>query len=184
MKLIAGLGNPGRGYKKTRHNTGYMFVDSILSKLKLKEKEDKTFNACIACEVVAGEKIVFAKPLTYMNSSGDAVRKIVDYYHIPISDVLIVYDDVDLDLGKMRIRKEGSSGGHKGMQSIIDALNTKEIKRIRIGIGHADIDVIDYVLGKFSKEERKIIGEVFDKAEKIINDFASLDFDNLMNRYN
>ena|SRR5690554_2567757 len=154
MKLIVGLGNPGDRYKNTRHNIGFMFLDELKNDLNLEFSLNKQLKSLIAFANINGEKIIFAKPQTFMNLSGEAVLSIVNYYKLEIEDIVIVYDDLDLPTGKIRIRKTGSSGGHKGMSNIIQLLKTSEIKRIRIGImNNSNIDTIDYVLGKFTIDE-------------------------------
>ena len=131
-----------------------------------------------------GEKHFIVKPITYMNLSGEAVRAVCDYYKKTSDDVIVIYDDMDLDLGKVRIRKNGSSGGHNGIKSIIAHLNTDVFKRIRIGIGHKPADAIDYVLGCFSKNDQNILNNVFDKAPNMIDDLIYKGIDYIMNNYN
>ena len=158
MKLIVGLGNPGKQYKDTRHNVGFMFVDNIVSKLNLKFTLDKALKCEILQTNINGEKVIFMKPMTYMNLSGDSVYLVKNYYKVEIEDILVIYDDLDLETGKIRIRPNGSSGGHKGIQSIINNLGTKDVKRVRIGIDKVSSDkTIDYVIGNFSKQDIEII---------------------------
>lgn len=185
MKLIVGLGNPGKQYKDTRHNIGFMFVDNIVDKLNLKFTLDKALKCEILQTNINGEKVIFMKPMTYMNLSGDSVYLVKNYYKINTEDILVIYDDLDLKTGALRIRSNGSSGGHKGIQSIINNLGTKEIKRIRIGIDKVSSDkTIDYVIGNFGKEEREIINITIEKAYDILIDFLSLSFEQVMSRYN
>lgn len=185
MKVIIGLGNPGHKYEKTRHNVGFMFVDRIVKELKGKITLNQKLRSEIYETNLLGEKVLFVKPITYMNLSGEAVRLIVDYYKVDLDDILVIYDDLDLPTAKIRIRKSGSSGGHKGMQSIINHLHTDQIKRVRIGIDSPlKDDTIDYVLGKFSKEESKLIDKTLDLTYDIIIDFIKKSFDDLMNTYN
>lgn len=183
MKLVVGLGNPGLTYKKTRHNIGFMFIESIEKDLKLDFKLDKKFKAMVCKEKINGEDVIFAKPITYMNNSGEAVKEIVDFYQIASEDILVIIDDMDLPVGKMRIRRNGSSGGQKGLKSIINLLHTEEIKRIRIGIGKGD-DAVNHVLGKFSKIEKESIDLIMDKALYILKDYLELSFENFMSKYN
>src|SRR5690554_2068026 len=158
MKLIVGLGNPGKKYSKTRHNVGYMFVDDVVDKLKGKFSIDKQKKCEIFQTVIDGEKVIFIKPLTYMNLSGQSVYEVSKFYKIDVEDILVVYDDLDLDVGRIKIKPTGSSGGHNGIKSIIENMGTSDIKRVRIGIAKAsDRDVVDYVLGNFSKNEKKDI---------------------------
>lgn len=185
MKVIVGLGNPGKKYANTRHNVGFLFVDSVVKSLGGKFTLNSKLRSELFLTNIQNQKVLFVKPITYMNLSGDSVRLIVDYYKVNIDDILVIYDDLDLPCGKIRIRDNGSSGGHKGMQSIIDHLKINDIKRVRIGIDSTyRKDVIDYVLGNFSKEEFDIINNVLDKSTKIIEDFIQKSFDDLMNTYN
>lgn len=183
MKLVVGLGNPGLTYKNTRHNIGFMFIESIEKDLKLDFKIDKKFKAMICKEKIDDQDVLFVKPITYMNNSGEAVKAIVDFYQIDTEDIIIIVDDMDLPVGKVRIRRNGSSGGQKGLNSIISLLQTNEIKRIRIGIGKGE-DAINHVLGKFSKIERESIDLVMDKATYILKDYLELSFENFMSKYN
>lgn len=183
MKLIVGLGNPGLTYKKTRHNIGFMFIESIEKDLKLDFKIEKKFKAMVCKEKIDGEDILFVKPITYMNNSGEAVKAIVDFYQIALEDILVIVDDMDLPIGKVRIRKNGSSGGQKGLNSIISLLHSNEIKRIRVGIGKGD-EAVNHVLGVFSKEERELIDSIIDKAYYIVKDYLALSFENFMSKYN
>lgn len=185
MKLIVGLGNPGKQYKDTRHNVGFMFVDNIVNKLSLKFSLDKALKCEILQTNINGEKVIFMKPMTYMNLSGDSVYLVANYYKVEYEDILVIYDDLDLETGKIRIRPNGSSGGHKGIQSIINNLGTNNIKRVRIGIDKVSSDkTIDYVIGNFSKQDREIIDISIEKAIDIVSDFISLPFEQLMSRYN
>ena len=155
MKLIVGLGNPGKQYELTRHNVGFLCLNSLEDRLNLSFKLDTKLQAMIATTLYKGEKCLFVKPQTYMNLSGEAVGKISKYYKVALEDILIIYDDMDLPFGSLRLREKGSAGGHNGIKSIISHLNTDSFKRIRVGIsGHANIDAKDYVLGHFSKDEQ------------------------------
>ncbi|MGD9886569.1 MAG: aminoacyl-tRNA hydrolase [Bacilli bacterium] len=185
MKLIVGLGNPGLRYKKTRHNVGFMFVDSFLKKVKQKAIMNKGLKAEIAMFNFQNEKLVVIKPQTFMNLSGDAVFQTMNYFRMMPQDVLVVYDDLDLPEGKIRIRPSGSSGGHKGMASIIDLLKTDQIKRIRIGISKDEqLETVDYVLGTFNDEGKEAIKAITDISEKIIEDYLNMPFEDFMSRYN
>ena len=161
MKLVIGLGNPDGKYLNTRHNAGFMVIDELSSRLNLKVSRKECFS-------LLGEKAetVYAKPQTYMNSSGDAVKCLLRRFDATVKDLLVVYDDLDLPLGKIRIRHGGSSGGHKGIQSIIDCLADTGFTRVRLGISGADKpkDVIKYVLSDFKKEEKEILKEALGKA--------------------
>lgn len=184
MKLIVGLGNPGRAYHNTRHNVGFIFVDEVVCKLKGKFLLDRQKKAEIYETNIKNEKVIFIKPQTYMNLSGEAVNLVAKFYKIDVSDILVIYDDLDLELGRIKIRPTGSSGGHKGIQSIIDTLNTQNIKRVRIGIARNDADVIDYVLGKFTKNEKIVIDLSLEKGYDIIYDFVDKSIEDMMSKYN
>ena len=180
MKLVVGLGNPGKEYENTRHNIGFMALDHYLLDESFKQKE----NYLILEKMIDGEKVLFLKPLTFMNESGIAVRRVVDFYHIDIKDVLVIYDDMDFEVGSYKLKLSGSSAGHNGIKSIISHLGTEDFNRLRIGISKSDGDTINYVLGKFSKEDYAKICDVFNISDKIIEDFASMEFDKIMSKYN
>ncbi len=184
MKLIVGLGNPGKEYEKTRHNAGFLLIDRLCEKLGLKLDKNKC-KALYGIYRHNGEKIIIAKPQTYMNLSGDAVSSLMHFYGIKTEDLIVIHDDLDLPVGKLRLRLQGSSGGQKGMASIIDALGTNAINRIRIGISNdKDIDTKDYVLGRFSKEDEAVLRDVLDKgADAVIYAFDH-DFDLVMTKFN
>lgn len=185
MKLIVGLGNPGKKYQETRHNVGFMFVDKIANDLGIKFTLNKQLKSEIAEANVKGEKVILIKPQTFMNLSGEAVRSVQNYYKIELEDILVIYDDLDLPTGKIRIRKSGSSGGHKGMQNIIELIKTQEVKRVRIGIdSEYKKDTIDYVLGKFSIDERIQIDQSISIASSMLNSFIVDSFDDFMNKFN
>ena len=184
MKLIAGLGNPGIEYEKTRHNAGFLLIDRLCDKLGVRLDKNKC-KAQYGIYRHNGEKIIIAKPQTYMNLSGQAVSSLMRFYDVDVKDLIVVHDDLDLPVGKLRLRRQGSSGGQKGMGSIIEQLGTSQIDRIRIGISNDKrIDTKDYVLGRFSKEDEKILDEVLDKgAEALIYAFDH-DFDVVMSKFN
>lgn len=186
MKLIVGLGNPGKKYENTRHNIGFMMVDTFAEDNNLTFKLEPRFEAFLAEFIYKGEKTLLAKPITYMNLSGRAIQKIVQYYKIEIEDVIIVHDDLDLSTGKIRLREKGSSGGHNGLKSIIECLNTQDFKRIKIGISKSqENDVVDYVLGKFSKIEMETLKETLLKSDDILKTFIEQkEFKNVMNKFN
>ena len=186
MKLIVGLGNPGKQYEFTRHNVGFLAMDKIGDKCSLSFKFESSFNAMVAMQNVCGEKCIFVKPQTYMNLSGEAVGKIAKYYKVDIADILVIYDDMDLPLGALRLREKGSAGGHNGIKSIIAHLNTQEFKRIRVGISsHANIDAKDYVLGKFSKDELATLEILKEHISQAVLDFINKEtFVIIMGKYN
>lgn len=183
MKIIVGLGNPGKEYVNTRHNIGFMFVDEVAKTNNLSFYLDKSKRAELATGTIKGEKVVLVKPITYMNLSGEALRLVMDYYKVGVEDIIVIHDDLDLPTGKLRIRANGSSGGHNGLKSIIANIKTQEFKRIKIGIDKKGA-VIDYVLGKFSKMELEEISKVLFNASNIIDDYLSDSFINLMSKYN
>lgn len=159
MKLIVGLGNPGKEYENTRHNSGFIVMDELAKELNV-SIEQKKFKALIATTRIAGEQVLLMKPQTYMNNSGEALIEAVNFYHIKTEDILVIYDDLDLPIGKIRLREKGSAGGQNGMKNIIAHLHTQEFKRIRVGIGKdARVPVIDWVLGKIRKEDRAAFQE-------------------------
>lgn len=180
MKLIVGLGNPGKEYEGTRHNVGFSFIDFYLGNVSFKEKN----TAMIYEKDINGEKVIFMKPLTFMNESGLAVRKYVNYYKINIDDILIIYDDMDFEVGTFKIKKNGSAAGHNGIKSIISHLGTEEFKRIRIGISRNKNDKVNYVLGKFSKEDIEKLDVVYKKVGNALDDFFKMDFERVMSKYN
>ncbi len=185
MYLIAGLGNPGREYEGTRHNTGFLAVDALAARLGT-GIPGRIFLGLAGRALIGSEKVILLKPQTFMNNSGESIRAAADYYHIPPEQVLVFYDDVNLDVGSVRVREKGSAGGHNGMKSIIAHLGTQDFPRIRLGIGErpAQTDLIDYVLGHFTKAEREKIDEAArdaaDAAVLYLTEGASA----AMNRYN
>ena len=184
MKLVVGLGNKGREYENTRHNMGFMLVDRYLQYKNITDKFKEKFNAIYIETTINNEKVIFIKPMTYMNNSGIAVRAFVDFYKLNSEDVLVISDDLDLDLGKFRLRRNGSSGGHNGLKSIISHLGTDNFKRLRIGISNDKDDVINYVLSKFSKKELSEIDTMFDTLVDVLDDYFVMDFTSLMSKYN
>ena len=184
MKLIVGLGNPGKEYEKTRHNIGFMTIDKFASKLGVEINKDK-FNGLYCDTLIGGEKVILLKPQSYINLSGEVIRKYIDFFKINIEDVLIIHDDLDLPVGIYRVKQQGSSGGHNGLKNIELHLGTQEYKRIKIGISNNKLmDTKDYVLGKLSKEETEEIEKVKDIVLDILDDYFKLDFNSLMNKYN
>ena len=184
MKLVVGLGNKGREYENTRHNMGFMLIDRYLQYKNITDKFKEKFNAIYIETTINNEKVIFIKPMTYMNNSGIAVRAFVDFYKLNSEDILVISDDLDLDLGKFRLRRNGSSGGHNGLKSIISHLGTDNFKRLRIGISNDKDDVINYVLSKFSKKELNEIDTMFDTLVDVLDDYFLMDFTSLMSKYN
>lgn len=184
--VIVGLGNPGKQYEKTPHNVGFMVLDAIAKENQIVFRLEQKHQAMIGEGMIQGKKCYLIKPLTYMNLSGISVKSFMDYYHLDIHELMICFDDMDLPLGKIRIRKSGSSGGHKGMKSIIEQLHTTDIYRIRIGIDKPEegCSVVDYVLHKLSKKELTLLQETIDLAPRMIEDCVQNGIDHMMNIYN
>ena len=184
MKLIVGLGNPGKEYEKTRHNIGFMSLD-YYCKVKNIKFENKKFNGIYAEKVINGEKIIFLKPQSYINLSGEVIIKFINYFKIDKNDVLIISDDLDLKIGVYKLKPKGSAGGHNGLKNIEFNLKTQEYKRLKIGIANdKTIETKDYVLGEIKKENLEIYNKIFEITNKIIDDFVIMNFDLLMNKYN
>lgn len=181
LKLIVGLGNPGKEYENTRHNIGFMIIDTYLNVSKYQEK----FNGLYYEKMVNGEKIIFLKPQTYMNNSGNSVGKFASYFNINSEDILVIQDDLDHNFGDYKLKNNSSSGGHNGIKSIISALGTENFPRLKIGIAtEKNKDVIDFVLGKFSKKEMEIINKNMPIYKEIIDSFINNGIDKTMNVYN
>ena len=183
MKLIAGLGNPGLSYFNTRHNIGFEVIDKLCGLYNINMTSQH--KALMGIGMIDDIKIILAKPQTYMNLSGECVRDFVLYFHIDIRDILVIYDDMDLDVGVLRLREKGSAGGHNGIKNIIDHLKTNEFRRVRVGISKdKDKNTIDSVLGKFKEDEKKVIDEKIEKIANLIEDFVKYDFNKVMSMYN
>ena len=184
MKLIVGLGNPGPGYARNRHNVGFQCVERFIRRHNLAH-ERVLFKALVTTGQMGDIKVVLARPLTFMNLSGQAVRPLLRWYHVALPDLLVVYDDLDLPLGKIRLRQRGGSGGHKGMRSIIEALGSEEFPRLRIGIGrprHGDPQ--DYVLSDFTPDESILMEGVYERAVNAIELFIAEGIVAAMNKCN
>ena len=184
MKLIVGLGNPGKEYENTRHNIGFMIVDQYAKYYNLDNFKNK-FNGSFLKVYRNGEYFIILKPLSYMNLSGTVVKKFVDFYKIKASDILIIHDDLDLPIGKIKIKAKGSSGGHNGIKNIIENLKTEEFARFKIGIDKdTNKQIKDYVLDKFSKKELDVIDKIYNFSSDIIDDFLDKDIEKVMSKYN
>lgn len=184
MKLIVGLGNPGREYEKTRHNTGFNVLDLISKELNIDINRDD-FKGLYGKGNINGETVILLKPQTYMNLSGESVRLIIDYFKIDLEDLLVIYDDLDLPVGKIRLREKGSAGGQNGIKNIIQHLGTQNFNRIRVGISKSkQIPVVDYVLGKMTSEQLPAYNEALNKAKDAAIAFISNDFKKVMNDFN
>lgn len=184
MKLIVGLGNPGKEYENTRHNIGFQTIDLFAQKLGITISKSK-FRGLYVETLIHGEKTILLKPQSYINLSGEVIHRFVDFYKINISDILIISDDLDLAVGTYKIKKKGSSGGHNGLKNIELHLGTQEYCRIKIGISNnKNIDTKDYVLGKISTSEKELLNEVKNEVQHVLDDYFTMSFDNLMNKYN
>jgi PTH1 family peptidyl-tRNA hydrolase len=184
MKLIVGLGNPGAEYERTRHNVGWFVIDAFARKFRI-EISRREKNALTGTGRVAGGSVMVAKPLTYMNLSGDAVRLLTNAYLESTDDLMVVYDDIDLPLGKLRIRPNGSAGTHNGMRSIISTISTEKFPRLRIGIGSAEQGRLrDYVLDEFTGEEQPVVDRAVERAVEALVLFARGDLKRAMNQFN
>ena len=185
MKIIAGLGNPGQKYDKTKHNTGFMTMDHYLDEKDLSLDKDK-FEGHWTKQKINGEDVILLEPQTYMNESGRSVSQIAKFFKVDPEDILIIQDDLDMPIGKIRIRANGKSGGHNGIKSIIRDLGTEKFNRLKIGIRHPkNATVVSWVLTPFNDEQQKLMDDAFDTSVKIIDDFiAGRDSQYLMNKYN
>ena len=186
MFIIAGLGNPDRQYEGTRHNAGFDVIDRIAEKYNI-AVDTKKHRAYIGKGIIDGQKVILAKPQTYMNLSGESIRSLVDYYKIDEeNELLVVYDDISLDVGQLRIRAKGSAGGHNGIKNIIAHLGTQVFPRIKVGVGEKPkgYDLADYVLGHFSKAERERMEEGYDNAVRAAEMIVSGQLNEAMNEFN
>lgn len=186
MFLIAGLGNPGRQYEKTRHNMGFDTIDELIDRYRIPQG-GIAHKAMYGKGMIAGEKVLAVKPLTYMNLSGEAIREYVNYYKMdPETELIVIYDDIDLEPGQIRIRKKGSAGGHNGIKSIIAQIGTQNFYRIKVGVGAKPKgwDLADYVLGRFSPEERELVDKAICDAADAVEMILKDGIEAAMNHYN
>ena len=186
MYIIAGLGNPGRTYEATRHNMGFDTIDELIDRNRIPGSGVR-FNALYGKGMIGGQKVLLMKPLSYMNLSGGPVRQMVDYYHAdPKEQLIVICDDIDLEPGRLRIRKSGSAGGHNGLKDIISRLGTQDFIRVRIGVGAKPPgwDLADHVLSRFSPGERKTVDEAIQKAADAVEMILTEGADAAMNHYN
>lgn len=185
MYVVVGLGNKGKKYDITRHNIGFEVVDEFARQHQIKLTKTK-FKAVIGEGHIYGEKVIVVKPQTYMNLSGESVMKILDFYDLPLDNLIVVYDDIDLDTGKLRIRKKGSGGSHNGMRNIIYLLKKDAFPRVRVGVGRPSNgqNLADYVLSRFTKDEQKLLIPIVEDAVSAIETIIKDDTDLAMNRYN
>ena len=185
MYLIAGLGNPGTQYAGTRHNAGFSCIDELADKYNISVDTAK-HKGLIGKGVIAGEKVLLVKPMTYMNNSGECIREVMDYYKADIDDLIVVFDDISLIPGKLRLRAKGSAGGHNGIKSIIAHLGTEQFNRIKFGVGDKPKgwDLVDWVLGRFNAEDKEILEQGRDRACEAVACIMNEGIESGMNKYN
>ena len=185
MKIIVGLGNPTKEYAGTRHNVGFSVIYNISDAYNI-PVETKKHKALIGKGIIEGEKVILAMPQTYMNLSGESVRELMDYYKCDLSDLIVIYDDISFSPGNLRIRESGSAGGHNGVKSIIKCLNTQRFMRIKVGVGEKpkDWDLADFVLGRFTKEEREHLEGAMERAAEAVCYMVNGEVAKAMNEYN
>ena len=184
MRVVIGLGNPGKKYERTRHNMGFIVVDSLRKKLNINDEREK-FQALVSEKNIDRDKVIFFKPQTFMNLSGNAVIEIINFYKLnPKKDIIVIYDDMDLSFGDIRIREKGSSGGHNGIKSIISHIG-EEFIRIKCGIGAKEKDAVEHVLGEFNQTEQKDLDEILEKINNCVIEMLSVqNLDRIMQKYN
>ncbi len=183
MHIVVGLGNPGREYTGTRHNIGFMVIDELAGRLSVTESR-RRFRSELGEGSLAGEKVVLVKPQTYMNLSGAAVREVVNWYHSPTDDILVVLDDLDLPFGSLRLRSTGSAGGHNGLSSVIEQLGSNQVPRLKVGIGRGRLSATAHVLARFSPEEQRELGDVVGRAADAVELWVQQGIVAAMNRFN
>jgi len=183
MKVVVGIGNPGREYKGTRHNVGFDVVEA-LGRADGIEIRKKSCSSLVGEGKVAGRRVLLVKPQTYVNNSGVALRQVLDFRKMSVDDLLVVCDDANLPLGKLRFRREGSAGGHHGLESIIAHLGTDTFQRLRVGIGRREGDLVDHVLSRFSRAERKLMDETCIEAIRAVTIWLLSGIDECMNEFN
>ena len=185
MFLIVGLGNPGRQYEHTRHNAGFDVMDALAEKYNISISESG-HKALFGKGMIGGQKVILAKPQTFMNLSGESLRPIMDFYKLEPEDFIIIHDDIDLDVGRLRIRRKGSAGGHNGLKSIISHLGSMDFPRVKIGVGEKPkgYDLADYVLGHFSKEDRGLVDDALKRAAGAVELMVQGEVDQAMNQFN
>ncbi|MEI3186729.1 MAG: aminoacyl-tRNA hydrolase [Lachnospiraceae bacterium] len=186
MYIIAGLGNPTREYDKTRHNAGFSVIDVLADRHNI-DVSEKKHKALCGKGMIEGEKVILVKPQTYMNLSGESIREVMDYYKLdPSEELIVIYDDISINPGQLRIRLKGSAGGHNGIKNIIAQLGTQEFPRIKVGVGAKPpkMDLADYVLGHFSAEDQTVMNEAFKEASDAVEMMLREGADRAMNHYN
>ena len=185
MYLVVGLGNPEQEYARTRHNMGFDVVNQISKDYHI-SFERKKFDPIFADGVIEGEKVILVKPQTYMNLSGESVKEIVNFYNIETDKIIVIYDDIDTEKGKIRIRKKGGPGTHNGMKSVINELGSTDFARVRVGIGQPEFknDMINYVIGKVPEEEQKVLQQGVKKATEAVEEILKNGIEIAMNKFN
>ena len=185
MKLIVGLGNPGKEYEKTRHNIGFDVLDEYINYKNIEKSWSKKFDGLYIKAKLDGEDVIFLKPQTYMNLSGNSVRKVMNFFDVPVEDILVISDDLDLLIGNFKLKSKGSCGGHNGLRNIEEHIHTTEYKRLKVGISNdKDMDTKDYVLNKFSKKDRETLDKLIKDLCLVLDDYFKLPFTDLMSKYN
>ena len=183
MYIIAGLGNPGSKYENTRHNMGFKAIDAMALEFGIDVNRAK-FKGLIGEGRIGGEKVILLKPQTYMNLSGQSVREIMNFYKIPEENLIVIYDDFDLPIGSIRVRKSGGPGTHNGMKSVVQELGSRKFPRVRVGIGSSDGSTIQFVIGKVGKDEQQILNEAAEAAASAAADIIRIGIENAMNIHN
>ena len=185
MFLIVGLGNPEEDYSKTRHNMGFNVINKIAEEYKI-EVNKKKFDGLYGDGIIESKKVILLKPQTYMNLSGKSIIQVVNFYKIPLENIIVIYDDIDINPGLIRVRKQGSSGSHNGMKSVVEELNSEEFTRVRVGIGKPqyDNDMINYVLGAIPEEENESLKKGIEKAKNAVIEIIKNGVDKAMNQFN
>ena len=184
MYLVVGLGNPGKQYEKTKHNAGYIAIDYIADKLGENIQKEK-FSGMYCKTNISNEQVILLKPITYMNLSGNSVVQFLNYFNIPVSNLIVIFDDIDIDMGKMRIKQSGSAGTHNGMRSVVNSIGSTDFPRIKIGIDDGNDNVlIDYVLSNYTKEQLEVLEKTCDNVYECVKYIISGDIQKAMNKYN
>ncbi|WCM70336.1 aminoacyl-tRNA hydrolase [Clostridium perfringens] len=183
MILIVGLGNPGKQYEQTRHNIGFDVIDYMANKYNIDVNREK-FKGICGEGFIENKKVILLKPLTYMNLSGESIRELANFYKLEDDEIIVVYDDISLDIGRLRIREKGSAGGHNGIKSIIQNLSGDKFPRVKVGVGQPKDNLVNHVLGKFSKEDREHIEKVIPVVSDAIVEIVKNDAKESMNKFN
>ncbi len=183
MILIVGLGNPGKQYEQTRHNIGFDVIDYMANKYNIDINREK-FKGICGEGFIDNKKVILLKPLTYMNLSGESIRELANFYKLEDDEIIVVYDDISLNIGRLRIREKGSAGGHNGIKSIIQNLGGDKFPRVKVGVGQPKDNLVNHVLGKFSKEDRELIEKVIPVASDAIVEIVKNDAKESMNKFN